>query len=270
MESLEFTDGVYRTRRRRIPWYARGLPSLRFYFRFLARLFRSSFAAWRGRYDKPYWVADSTYVLRQLERVGVEFEISGINHFENLHEPCLFIGNHMSPLDSTVLPGLIRPFRPVTFVVKATLPEYPVFGRIVRSCDPVTVDRSNPRDDLKVMLKDGVARLNQGISLVIFPQATIRQNFDPADFNKIGVKLASRANVPIVPMALQTDAWSSPGIFNTDFGKIIPSRSVRIAFGPPVRVEGRGHPEHQAICQFIGQHLRVWQSTESRSCEIVE
>lgn len=270
MESLEFIDGVYRTRRRRIPWYARGFPSLRFYFRFLTRLFRSSFTAWRGRYDKPHWVADSNYVLRQLERVGVEFEISGIQHFENLPEPCLFIGNHMSPLDSTVLPGLIRPFRPVTFVVKASLPDYPVFGRIVRSCDPILVNRSNPREDLKVMLEDGVARLNQGISLVIFPQGTIRRHFDPADLNKIGVKLATRANVPIVPMALQTDAWSSPGIFNTDFGKIVPSRSVRITFGPPVNVEGRGHTEHQAVCQFIDQHLRAGQSTESRRGEIVE
>ncbi len=259
MAALNLVDGVYRTKRRPAPWYACAFPSITFYCRFLKMLLRASAVARRGRYDEQHWVADSINVLRELENVGVEFEITGFRHFENLEPPCLFIGNHMSSLESTVLPGLIQPYRRVTFVVKSTLPKYPIFGHVIRARDPILVDRSNPRKDLKVMLEEGLARLNQGISIVIFPQATRMRHFDPAHFNKIGVKLAARAKVPIIPIALQTDAWET-GIFDTDLGRIIPSRRVRIAFGAPLWVQSRGHREHQSICEFIGQNLRAWRA----------
>ena len=73
---------------------------------------------------------------------------------------------------------------------------------------------------------------------------------DPSEFNTIGVKLAKRAGVPVVPIALKTDAWGN-GKHLKDFGKIDPSKKVRFVFGRPLLVSEQGGEEHRAIIAFI-------------------
>jgi 1-acyl-sn-glycerol-3-phosphate acyltransferase len=211
----------------------------------------------RGRYGDDEWCRNSIDTLFAFERVGGVFEIDGIDNFRTLDGPCVFIGNHMSTLETFVLPSLIVPFKKVTFVVKQSLVEYPVFKHIMRARDPITVGRTNPREDLKAVLEGGEERLKKGISLVIFPQTTRSEVFDPDHFNTIGVKLARRAGLPVVPIALQTDAWGN-GKYLKDFGRIDPSRTVRFSFGEPMTIEGRGDEEHQKIIEFITGKLKEW------------
>ena len=45
------------------------------------------------------------------------------------------------------------------------------------------------------------------ISVLIFPQTTRELFFDPKKFNTLGIKLAKRAKVPVIPIAVKTDAW---------------------------------------------------------------
>lgn len=193
--------------------------------------------------------------------MGAVFEVTGIEHLRTLEGPCVFIGNHMSTLETFALPAIIRPFTPVTFVVKQGLVEYPVFRHIMRSRDPVIVGRTNPRDDLKAVLEGGEARIKKGISIVIFPQqpkgTTRSVEFDPSAFNTMGIKLAKRAGVPVVPFAVKTDAWRN-GRYLTDFGRIDPSKDVHISFGRPLHVTERGAKEHQAVVDFIMDRLAAW------------
>jgi len=97
-----------------------------------------------------------------------------------------------------------------------------------------------------------------GISIIVFPQTTRSDSFEPSQFNTIGVKLAQRAGVPAVPVALLTGAWKNGKIFK-DLGKIDPSKRVHFAFGEPIAIGGRGMEEHQAIIQFIKGKLEEWQ-----------
>jgi 1-acyl-sn-glycerol-3-phosphate acyltransferase len=127
----------------------------------------------------------------------------------------------------------------------------------MRSRDPIAVSRTNPRQDLKAVLEGGMDRLKRGISIIVFPQTTRARSIDPTRFNTIGVKLAKRANVPIVPLALLTDAWGN-GKYLNDIGKIDSSKNVYFAFGEPMWVQGRGTDEHQAIIHFISRKLQEW------------
>jgi 1-acyl-sn-glycerol-3-phosphate acyltransferase len=129
----------------------------------------------------------------------------------------------------------------------------------MRSRNPIVVGRTNPRDDLRTVLEGGATILSEGRSLVIFPQTTRTPVFDPKEFNTIGIKLAKRANVPVVPIALKTDAWGN-GKRLKDFGKIDPSKKVYFSFGNPMVVKERGVEEHNAIIDFIEQHLKEWNS----------
>ena len=264
MTPFDFDQDLYQTAPRSVSWFARRFPTLAYYPRFLGIVFRAGAMAKQGKYDDQAWTQSSWAVLRALERVGVQFEIRGIQNIARLQSPCLVIGNHMSTLETTVLPGVIRPHRKLTYVVKASLLDVPVFKHVMRSRDPIVVGRTDPRKDLRSMLDGGVERLENGTSIIIFPQGERTTSFDPRKFNSIGVKLAQRAKVPIIPMALQTNAWRI-GKHISDFGRIDPTKKVRIAFDRPMEVHGRGTDEQNAIIKFIDQQLKAWQNLETQS-----
>ena len=262
MQQLTYDKGAYRTPSAKPSLAARLAPSLLFYGDILSIVFRASRRAKRGAYGDAEWAASSMETLRALERVGGSIEVTGTDLFRSLDGPCVFIGNHMSTLETFVLPILIQPFKRVTFVVKQSLVDYPVFKYVMRSRDPITVGRVNPREDLKAVLEGGEAKLRSGTSLVIFPQTTRSDSFDPVHFNTIGVKLAKRAGVPVVPVALLTDAWGNGSILK-DFGRVDPSKQVHFAFGDPMTIQGRGDEEHQKIVDFITARLNEWGGRKS-------
>jgi 1-acyl-sn-glycerol-3-phosphate acyltransferase len=217
----------------------------------------------RRIYTGADWAEGSFEVLRSLENVGVKLEIKGIGNIRSFDGPAVFIGNHMSALETFVLPCIIQPLKPVTFVVKRSLIDTPVFKYIIRSRDPITVGRTNPREDLKAVLEEGMKKLQAGISIVIFPQSTRSVVFKPEEFNTLGVKLAARAGVPIMPFALKTDAWGI-GKHLKDFGPVDTKKKVHFAFGEPLKVEGRGTAEHEKIINFIQEKLEEWKKEERR------
>jgi 1-acyl-sn-glycerol-3-phosphate acyltransferase len=257
MSGLPVVNGSYTTDEKQRSALARISPGLVFYPRIFSIIYFAGTRAKRGRYDDEAWKASSLTTVRALERAGVRFDISGLEHVAAVDGPCVFIGNHMSTLETFVLPVILLPFKKITFVVKQSLMDYPVFGHVMRSRDPIAVGRTNPREDLKAVLEGGAARLGNGISLVIFPQTTRMPAFDPKEFNTIGVKLAKRADVPVVPFALKTDAWGN-GRLVKDFGRIDPTRTIRFAFGAPLRVTQQGAAEHQEIIRFIASNLKAW------------
>lgn len=258
MDKLSYVDDAYRTHSHPLSLAAKTLPSFTFYSRLFMIVWRASSLAKRGRYKTSEWCGSSLATLRALEQVGVDVEITGTAAFRALEGPCVFVANHMSTLETFVLPTIISQFKDATFVVKQSLVDYPVFRHVMRSRDPITVGRSNPRDDLKAVLEGGAARLKAGRSIVIFPQTTRTPVFDPGSFNTIGVKLAGKAGVPVVPIALKTDAWSNGRILK-DYGRIIPSRRVHFAFGKPLPIKGRGNEEHASIIEFIRGKLKDWE-----------
>lgn len=237
--------------------FSRLFPTAAFYGRVTGIVFASSWRARRGKFGNTEWYDAAMVVRRAFERAGARISIEGTENIARLEEPCVFIGNHMSTAETFLLATMILPFRPVTFVVKQSLVEYPVFKHIMRSRDPIVVGRTNPREDLKAVIGGGQERLRKGVSVVIFPQRTRKVTFEREGFNTIGVKLAKRAGVPVVPLALKTNAWSN-GRWFKDYGRFLPEEAVQFEFGKPIRVEGNDREVHQAVIDFIETRLRRW------------
>ena len=259
MDTLAFTHNEYHSPTPSPSFWAQRFPSLTVYAKFVKIVWQASASARHGQYDGKAWASSSVNVLRVLEKSGVSFHVSGVRHITQLDSPCVFIANHMSTLETMTLPAMIQPLKPVTFIVKRSLLEYPVFRHVMRSRDPIALNRVNPREDLKAVLEGGCQRLQDGISIIVFPQTTRSETFDPDHFNTIGIKLAKRANVPVIPIALCTDAWSN-GRLIKEFGKIIPEKAVHYQFGEPLEIRGRGTAEHEAIVAFIAERLRDWRT----------
>ncbi len=253
----------YRSPDRQVGWIPRSSPNVYFYAQIAHVIWHAAHLAKKGRYNDADWVGSSLTTIRALESVGGRFELEGMDVLRSLDSACVFIGNHMSILETFVLPCLIQPFREVTFVVKDSLITYPFFGHVMRSRNPVVVGRDNPREDLRTVMEEGQRRLEAGVSIVIFPQTTRSTDFDPRRFNTLGVKLARRCGVPVVPIALKTDAWGL-GRRLRDIGRIDPSKTVHVSFGDPLRVKGAGKEEHKAVVDFISGKLADWYTPPCR------
>ncbi len=229
-----------------------------FVYKFVKILLRCRSYALKGVYDSELWAQTSLDILRCVERCGGRFHIEGLNYLRDNKEPVVIVGNHMGTLETMVLPSIVQPFFEVTFVVKEKLVKGPIFSPIMKARDPIVVGRKNPREDLQRVLKKGTEKLTvDSSSIIIFPQSTRRTEFIPRQFNSLGVKLARRANVKVIPVALKTDFWGN-GKLLKGFGPLDRSKTIHFAFGPPKEITGNGSKEHAEIVEFIQQNLDRW------------
>ncbi|MEO5359241.1 MAG: 1-acyl-sn-glycerol-3-phosphate acyltransferase [Nitrospirota bacterium] len=254
MKGLDIIDGSYRSPQVST---SRLIPSLRFYPKLLNILIKLGIEARKNGLVNDNFHATAYGILKALEGSGVVFEVNGVENVSSVDGPCVYMPNHMSVLETFVLPGFICPYKEMTFVIKESLLNYPLFRDIMYAMDSVVVKRINPRDDLNVVMTEGEKKLADGKSMIIFPQSTRSLDFNPKLYNTMGIKLALRAKVPVVPVAIKSDAWEA-GRFLKDFGKIDASRKVYITFGKPMTIKNRGVEEHKESIEFISRLLQQW------------
>lgn len=236
-------------------------PNLSFYVNLFWVVFYSNIKTKFKLYNRYNWTASSIALFKGLERVGVKFEITGMDNIAGFEGPAVFIGNHMSTLETVILPTIIQPVKSVVYVIKKQLGNYPLFGPVARARHPIMVGRENPREDLKLVIDEGSSRLQEGRSVIIFPQKTRSEKLELSTFNSLGIKLAKKNNAYVVPVAIMSNAWPN-GIKVKEFGKLDTSKIVRFAFGKPMKVESNGSEEHQAVLDFIKQKFTEWGTAE--------
>jgi 1-acyl-sn-glycerol-3-phosphate acyltransferase len=228
-----------------------------FLARFLEIVFRTRRIALEGKFDNNEWISSSHEIFRLIEDCGGKFHINGMDNLTKTEDPVVIISNHMSILETMIFPGLIAPKRWVTFVVKDSLVTHPVFGPVMRSRNPIVLSRSNPREDLQIVMQKGGELLQKGCSIVIFPQSTRIAGFVPQEFNSIGVKLAARSHVPVIPVAIKTDFWRNGRIIK-DLGPINRKLPIYMEFGSPMNVSTSGKEEHAFMVDFIASRMATW------------
>lgn len=145
--------------------------------------------------------------------------------------------NHVSYLDPVML-GLAteRQGRLPRFLAKRELFGVPVFGAMLRQMRHVPVDR---RGAAAQSLPEGVRRLRDGHVVAVFPEATIRPEFDPANGKTGAARLAMQAEAPLIPMGL----WGGQAIASKG-EKVHLRRGVPLAIhlGEPLWPDGGEDP----------------------------
>ena len=231
-----------------------------YYVKLIATLTHASFRARRGLLDYEKWARYSHRILEIVESVGGKVQISGLEAVAHHGGPIVFIANHMSLLETLMLASMVLPFSRITFVIKEELRHYPVVGHIMKGLNLIAVSRQNPREDFKVVMRAGCDFIAGGGSIFIFPQATRSVEFDIHTFNTMGVKVAAKAGVPVVPVAIKTD-FQGNGKFIKDMGPIDPQKTLYFKFGRPLAVEGNGRRTHERVVEFIAENLKAWGGT---------
>lgn len=82
--------------------------------------------------------------------------------------PVLFLANHVSHLDISVLGGLT----PLRFVSKQEVRSWPVFGELAKLQDTIFIDRSATLPAMRAARAQVQQALNRQYRLVIFPEGT--------------------------------------------------------------------------------------------------
>ncbi len=215
----------------------------------------------KNRYDTEKWASASYRIVENIEKSGGRLFIEGIDNIKKVDGPVVFVSNHMSTLETFVFPSIIAPLKAVTYVVKESLVSMPLFGHIMKSRNPIVVSRKNSRQDLINVLTQGKEIITGGTSIVLFPEGTRQEKFDPEKFNSLGIKLAKEAGVPVIPIAIKTDFWRN-GKLIKDIGPIRRKEPVCISFGEPIYISGNGKAEHKQVIEFISGKVEEFQKVK--------
>jgi 1-acyl-sn-glycerol-3-phosphate acyltransferase len=110
----------------------------------------------------------------------------------------MLVANHTSMTDIMLM--LVVSKNPFVFVGKKELVKIPIFGFFYkRTC--ILVDRSSSKSRFEVF-KRAQARLNQGLSICIFPEGGVPEDESILldDFKDGAFRLAIEHKIPVVPM----------------------------------------------------------------------
>lgn len=240
-----------------VPARAGFLTRCRFHAGIASQVITSARLARRGRYDPAAWAEHSFAVLRLVESFGVTATYEGFAARAALGRPVVYASNHMSTLETALLPSVLTSFSPVAVVLKESLLHYPYFGAVCRAINPIVVSRRHARADLQAVLEQGCAKLAAGTSVLLFPQATRSPVFQAARFNSMAVKLAQAAGAPLVPVAVQTD-FARVGRWMKDLGPVDPTRPVRIVCGPILSPDTPARELQRQCIDHIAGCLQAW------------
>lgn len=178
---------------------------------------------------------------------GVRVQVEGR---ENLPRQGAYVvvANHQSEWETLYLQLLIRP---QVVVLKRELLKIPFFGWALALLKPIALDRSDRRGALRQLLEQGGQRLGEGIPVLIFPQGTRVPVGKLGRFNKGGAMLASRADVPVVPVVHNAGLYW-PG---KSFAKYPGTVQVRV--GEPIPIQGRSADEvHRIAAGWMEETMR--------------
>lgn len=113
--------------------------------------------------------------------------------------PVLFVSNHQGNFDVPILIGFLE--KPLGFISKVEVKKIPLISRWMEAMNCVFIDRKDRRKAVQ-SIKDGIATLKKGHSLVIFPEGTRSKGDEMGEFKKGGLRLATDSKVPVVPITI--------------------------------------------------------------------
>lgn len=220
---------------------------------------KTSIAEAFGRLTTDVWAHYCFDTVRKAEAYGTKVSADGWENRKNYAGPVVYLANHMSTLETILLPFFLLTYGPFNTVVKASLSHLPGLEKAAAHMGLVPIGRTNPREDLMTIFKVGGERIAKGESFLIFAQGTRQPVFARKGWSSIGAKLAEKAGVPVVPIAVKTDIQPTrPGGkgWTKDFGTVDPSKDIRVSCGPVLT--GTSKEMHKASFDWIKQKLDSW------------
>jgi 1-acyl-sn-glycerol-3-phosphate acyltransferase len=193
----------------------------------------------KKRFGLAAWYARRMLdVLRLTCRL--DFEVVGAENFPAVAHVALW--KHSSAWE-TFAQFLIGP--PKVIVLKRELFLIPFFGWGLVQLRSIAIDRGAGASAVNQVVSQGTARLQDGLSVLVFPEGTRVAAGETRKFGVSGALLASRAGCMIVPVTHDAGHyWPRRGLLKK------PGR-IRVVVGKPIPAAGRDVREINAEAQAV-------------------
>lgn len=129
----------------------------------------------------------------------------------------LLVGNHRSNFDPIVTWHIMKKYG-LAFISKPENFKIPWFGRIIRRCCFMAIDRTNPRNAMESVTRAASLIKSNEVSVAVYPEGT-RSAGELLPFHNSVFKIAKWADVPVVAVTLTGTA---------DIAKNFPFRSTSV------------------------------------------
>jgi 1-acyl-sn-glycerol-3-phosphate acyltransferase len=123
-------------------------------------------------------------------------------------------------------------FKDTVFVWRKEIKYLPFFGWALASIPMIETDRSASKSSLKHLVAQGRDRLDNGYTVIIFPEGTRSQPGSKNRYKGGGALLAVETGTPVVPVALNSgEFWGRNALFKK-------SGVVTVSIGPAIDPAG--------------------------------
>lgn len=135
-----------------------------------------------------------------LWAIRIKVQISGLEKIPR-EGRLVFVSNHRSKFDPIITWYIFRKWQ-IAFLSKEENFHVPIFGRIIRKCCFMAIDRENPKEALKAINRAAGLLKQNAVSIGVYPEGTRSKSGGLLPFHNGVLKIAQKAQVPIVILAI--------------------------------------------------------------------
>ncbi len=187
------------------------------------------------------------WASRLLKHIRMNVVIEGEENLPSPDEAVMFAANHQSYLDIPVLLACINP--PFPLLARDGIGRVPILGLWMKKLDCVLINRDDTRAAMQG-LRDAERLLKSGKSLHVFPEGTRSKSGNVREFKSGALRVAVKAGVRIVPIAIQGTYHGLEG----DGMKLKPA-NVRLTILPAHETSGLNRDEQKELGEKLRQAI---------------
>lgn len=215
-----------------------------------------------GLLNTDRWARFCFSTVQIAEALGMKVVLEGWENRKKISGPVMYLCNHMSTVETILLPPVLLGYGPFCTVVKASLSHLPFLEKAAAHMGLIPVGRVSPREDLVNTMRVGIERMQAGSSMLIFPQGSREKVFSRKMYSSIGAKIAEKAGVPIVPLVVDTRCQPTreKGMLSKifkDFGTVDTRYDIRLACCEPI-MPAKAKIMHEAAFDVMATKLESW------------
>ncbi|MCB1751810.1 MAG: 1-acyl-sn-glycerol-3-phosphate acyltransferase [Gammaproteobacteria bacterium] len=190
---------------------------------------------WFLPFDKRSGIANQWARINlklQKSICGLDYRVTGLENIPASNT--IVLSKHQSAWETIALRCILPPEQ--TWVLKQELMWIPIFGWALAAAQPIAINRKAGRRAAGQIIAQGRARLQQGRTVIIFPEGT---RVAPGTRKKYGIGgalLAEKTGYPVLPIAHNAGVFwrrrglkKYPGTIQVVIGPVIDSHGLKAA-----------------------------------------